>query len=58
MVNLLNEEIMAIRNLMSHLKKAIPLECDSGKKQHLKYMYNECERELESRLNRCEDYKG
>ena len=58
MTNLLNEEIMAIKNLMSHLEKAIPLEVDSGKKQKLKDMYNECRVELEFRLNQCEDYKG
>lgn len=58
MVNLLNEEIRAIRHTMAHLRKAIPLEMDSGKKKRLKDMYNECLVELEDRLSRCEDYKG
>lgn len=58
MTNLLNEEIMAIKNLMAHLEKAIPLEIDSGRKQYLKDMYNECLSELEERLSRCEDFKG
>ena len=58
MVNLLNEEIMAIKHLMAHLEKAIPLEPDSGKKHHLKEMYKECQVELEDRLSRCEDFKG
>lgn len=58
MTNLLNEEIMAIKHMMAHLEKAIPLEVDYGKKQRLKQMYNECQAELEERLNRCEDYKG
>lgn len=58
MVNLLNEEIMAIKHLMAHLEKAIPLETDSGKKHKLKKMWLECKDELEDRLNRCEDYKG
>lgn len=58
MTCLLNEEIRAIRHLMAHLEKAIPLEMDSGKKKRLKDMYNECLVELEDRLNRCEDYKG
>ena len=49
---------MAIRNLMSHLQKAIPLESDSGKREHLKQMYKDCEVELEDRLNRCGDYNG
>ena len=58
MTCLLNEEIMAIRNLMSHLQKAIPLESDSGKREHLKQMYKDCEVELEDRLNQCGDYNG
>jgi len=58
MTCLLNEEIMAIKNLMSHLEKAIPLETDSGRKQRLKEMYCEAKAELEERLNRCEDFKG
>ena len=58
MTCLLNEEIMAIRNLMSHLEKAIPLEPDSGRKMELKKMYSECSAELEERLNRCGDYTG
>ena len=58
MTCLLNEEIHAIKNLMAHLEKAIPLEVDSGRKQELKKMYNECLVELEERLGRCEDYKG
>jgi len=58
MTCLLNEEIMAIKHLMAHLEKAIPLEVDSGRKQELKKMYNECLVELEERLGRCGDYKG
>lgn len=49
---------MAIKHLMAHLEKAIPLEVDSGRKQELKKMYNECLVELEERLGRCGDYKG
>lgn len=58
MTCLLNEEIMAIRNMMSHLSKAIPLESDSGKREHLKQLYVECEAELQDRLNRSSDYTG
>jgi len=54
---LLNEEIMAIRNLMSHLEMAIPLELDSGRKRKLEKMHKECEVELEKRLERCGDSK-
>ena len=57
-MNILNEEIMAIKLYMSHLEKAIPLEPDTGKKQKMKQMYRELCDELSDRLNRCEDYKG
>ena len=58
MVNMLNQEIMAIKHTMAHLQRAIPLEQNSGRRMELKQMYNECQMELEDRLNRCEDYKG
>ena len=58
MTCLLNEEIMAIRNLMSHLEKAIPLETNSGRKMELKKMYEDCRVELEDRLKQCNDYHG
>lgn len=58
MTNLLNEEILAIKHLMTHLEKAIPLEPDYGRKQQLKKMYSEAKKELEIRLNCLEDYKG
>ena len=43
MTCLLNEEIMAIRNLMAHLERAIPLETDSHRKLELKELYRESE---------------
>ena len=58
MTNLLNEEIMAIKQLMAHLEKAIPLETDSGRKHKSKKMYEDASYELRSRLEQCEDYKG
>lgn len=39
--NLLNEEIRAIKHLMAHLEKAIPLEGDSGRKQELKQLLSD-----------------
>ena len=57
-MNCLNEEIRAIRHTMSHLRKAIPLEPNSGRREELKQLYKECEAELEDRLNRCGDYHG
>ena len=58
MMNIVNEEIRAIRHTMSHLQQAIPLETNSGRKEELKQLYKECELELEERLNRCGDYHG
>jgi len=52
---LLNEEIMAIRNLMSHLEMAIPLEQDETRKKKLTDMWDECNCELQKRLSRNRD---
>lgn len=57
-MNLLNEEIMAIKHTMSHLKMAIPLEMDSGKKLKLQNDLKELEALLEDKLNQCGDYQG
>ena len=54
-MNVLHEEIRAIQLYMSHLEKAIPLECDSSKKQKLKNDYKELKKDLESRLEKCGD---
>ncbi len=56
-MNVLNEEIRVIQHTMAHLRKAIPLEQNSGRKEKLKQLYNECQMELDDRLQRCEDYK-
>lgn len=58
MSNLLNEEIMAIKHTMSHLKMAIPLEIDYGKKHKMKQTYDELQVILEDKLEQCGDYKG
>lgn len=57
MTCLLNEEIRVIQHTMAHLRKAIPLEQNSGERERLKQLYNECQMELDDRLQRCEDYK-
>lgn len=58
MTNILNEEIRVIQQTMAHLRKAIPLAEDNGKRLRLKALYDECQVELEDRLKRCEDFKG
>lgn len=57
-MNMLNDEIRAIRHTMAHIRMAIPLEQDSGRKLELQNMYRECENELRGRLEKCGDYKG
>lgn len=58
MVNLLNEEIMAIKHTMSHLKKGMSLESDTGKRFKMQKDYYELQDILESKLNECGEYKG
>ncbi len=57
-MNLLEEEIRAIKHTMSHLRMAIPLELDYGRKKRLENDYRELGKLLEDKLNQCEDYKG
>lgn len=58
MVNLLNEEIRAIRHTMAHLKKGISLESNSGKRHQMELNYNELNNLLKDKLEQCGDYKG
>ena len=58
MTNLLNEEIMAIKHTMAHLRKGMSLEIDSGKRFKMEKDYKELQSILEDKLNQCEDYKG
>ena len=55
MVNPLNEEIRCITQTKGYLKRAIALECDSGRKQQLKNDLDELDRILKSKLNRTGD---
>lgn len=57
-MNLLNEEIRAIKHTMSHLQMAIPLEADYGKKHKMKQDYKSLEDLLIEKLNQCEEYHG
>ena len=55
MVSLLNEEIRVIQVSMSHLKRAIPLETNSGKKLQMQKDYDELGKILQEKLSVCED---
>lgn len=57
-MNLINEEIRAIRVTMSHVQQAIPLAFDTGEKLRLQGKYDELGKILAEKLNQCEDYKG
>lgn len=57
-MNLLNEEIRAISHTIAHLKMAIPLEQDSGKRHKMKQDLKDLNTLLEDKLEKCEDYKG
>lgn len=57
-MNLLEEEIKAIRHTMSHLKMAIPLEYDSDKKEKMQNRYNELGVLLEEKLGQCGEFTG
>lgn len=58
MVNLLNEEIRAIKHTMAHLKKGMSLESDSGKRHRMENDYKELNNLLKDKLEQCGDYKG
>ena len=57
-MNLLNEEIRSIQHTINHLKMAIPLEADSGKKLKLQNECKNLQKLLESKLNECGEYHG
>ena len=58
MTNLLNEEIRAIQMTLNHLKMAIPLEPDYGKKKRMENDKKELNKLLKEKLDVCEDFKG
>ena len=57
-MNLLNEEIRAIQHTMTHLRMAIPLESDSGKRLKLQNDLKELDVLLNDKLEQCEEYVG
>ena len=57
-MNLLNQEIMAIKHTINHRKRAIQFELDYGKKKKLENDIKELNKILEEKLEECEDYKG
>lgn len=57
-MNLLNEEIRAIQHTMAHLRMAIPLESDSGKRLKLQNDLKELDVLLNDKLEQCEEYVG
>lgn len=56
MTDLLNEEIRVIQVSMSHLKRAIPLETNSGKRLKMQNDYEKLGVILQEKLNQCGDY--
>ena len=58
MTCLLNEEIRVIQMTITHMKRAIPLEVDSGRKEKMKNDVKELEGILQEKLDQCEDYRG
>ena len=58
MTCLLNEEIRVIQMTITHMKRAIPLEADSGKREKMRCDCKELESILEEKLKVCEDFKG
>ena len=57
-MNLLNEEIRAIQHTMAHLRMAIPLEGDSGKRLKLQNDLKKLDEVLNEKLEQCEEYVG
>ena len=57
-MHLLNEEIRCIQNTMSHLKRRISIETDSGRKESYKKRYDELEELLTKKLDGYGDFKG
>ena len=58
MVNLLNEEIRAIKHTIAHLNKGVVLEPDVSKKEQMKRDIKELNVLLTRKLEQCGDYKG
>ena len=57
-MNILNEEIMAIKHTIAHLNKGMVLEPDSSKKEKMRRDLKELHKLLDDKLEQCGDYKG
>lgn len=57
-MNLVNEEIRVIQHTMAHVKRAIPLAEDNGKRLALEKKYKRLSEILNEKLEQCEDYNG
>lgn len=58
MVNILNEEISAIKHTIAHLKKGVVLEPDPSKKMKMKKDIQELQVILKNKLDSCYDLNG
>ena len=58
MVNILNEEILAIKQTLAQLNKGVVLEPDVSKKEKMKRDIKVLNALLEEKLNQCGDYHG
>lgn len=58
MVNILNEEISAIKHTIAHLKKGVVLEPDPSKKMKMKNDIQELQVILKNKLDSCYDLNG
>ncbi len=58
MVNILNEEICAIKHTIAHLEKGVVLEPDSLKKMKMKQDIIELRNILKEKLDSCNDIRG
>lgn len=57
-MNLLNQEICAIKHTIAHLRKGMVLEPNSSRKEQMRRDIKQLNDILENKLNECEDYKG
>lgn len=56
-MNLLNEEIRVIQCTISHLRTAIPLESDQGKRLRMKESVDELEKMIEAKLGETGEFE-
>ena len=57
-MNVLNEEINAIKHTIAHLNKGVVLEPDPSKKAKMKRDIKELNGLLKEKLEQCADYHG